>query len=65
MIELKGERERLGRWATDRRRPPSQTQQDNPTIGLLSSKNKVVAEYALGTKSQPIGMPIQVLIPAR
>ena len=33
-------------------------EQDNPTIGLLlcKSKNKVVAEYALGNKSQPMGI---------
>ncbi|MNV93673.1 hypothetical protein D3C71_1883890 [compost metagenome] len=32
--------------------------QDNPSIGLLlcKSKNKVVAEYALGDKSQPMGI---------
>jgi len=32
--------------------------QDNPSIGLLlcKSKDKVVAEYALGDKSQPIGI---------
>jgi predicted nuclease of restriction endonuclease-like (RecB) superfamily len=32
--------------------------QDNPTIGLLlcKSKNKLVAEYALGDKSQPMGI---------
>jgi predicted nuclease of restriction endonuclease-like (RecB) superfamily len=32
--------------------------QDNPTIGLLlcKSKNKVVAEYALGDKTQPMGI---------
>ena len=32
--------------------------QDAPTIGLLlcKSKNKVVAEYALGDKTQPIGV---------
>ena len=32
--------------------------QDNPTIGLLlcRSKNKVVAEYALGDKNQPMGV---------
>ena len=32
--------------------------QDAPTIGLLlcKSKNKVVAEYALGDKTQPIGI---------
>lgn len=31
---------------------------DNPTIGLLlcKSKNKVLAEYALGDKSQPMGI---------
>ncbi len=34
------------------------TEQDNPTIGLLlcKSRNKVVAEYALGDKSQPMGI---------
>jgi hypothetical protein len=33
-------------------------EQDQPTIGLLlcKSKNKVVAEYALGDKSQPLGI---------
>lgn len=33
-------------------------EQDNPTIGLLlcKGKNKVVAEYALRGKSQPIGV---------
>ncbi|MBK9580123.1 MAG: DUF1016 domain-containing protein, partial [Fibrobacteres bacterium] len=32
--------------------------QDGPTIGLLlcKSKNKVVAEYALGDKTQPMGI---------
>ncbi len=31
---------------------------DNPTIGLLlcKSKNKIVAEYALGDRSQPMGV---------
>jgi hypothetical protein len=31
---------------------------DNPTIGLLlcKTKNKVVAEYALGDKTQPMGI---------
>jgi len=31
---------------------------DQPTIGLLlcKSKNKIVAEYALGDKSQPMGV---------
>ncbi len=34
------------------------TDQDQPTIGLLlcKSKNKVVAEYALGDKTQPMGI---------
>ena len=34
------------------------TEHDNPTIGLLlcKSKNKVVAEYALGDKTQPMGI---------
>jgi predicted nuclease of restriction endonuclease-like (RecB) superfamily len=34
------------------------SEQDNATIGLLlcKSKNKVVAEYALGDKSQPLGV---------
>ncbi|MEW5789364.1 MAG: PDDEXK nuclease domain-containing protein [Pseudomonadota bacterium] len=34
------------------------SEQDTPTIGLLlcKSKNKVVAEYALGDKSQPMGI---------
>lgn len=33
-------------------------EQDNPTIGLLlcKSKNEVVVEYALGDKSQPMGI---------
>ena len=33
-------------------------EQDNPTIGLLlcKSKNKVVAEYALGDKGHPTGI---------
>jgi predicted nuclease of restriction endonuclease-like (RecB) superfamily len=33
-------------------------EQDNPSIGLLlcKSKNKVVAEYALGDKGQPMGI---------
>lgn len=37
---------------------------DNPTIGLLlcKSKNKVVAEYALGDKSQPMGIAEYKLI---
>ena len=34
------------------------SEHDNPTIGLLlcKSKNEVVAEYALGDKSQPMGI---------
>jgi predicted nuclease of restriction endonuclease-like (RecB) superfamily len=38
--------------------------QDNPTIGLLlcKSKNKVVAEYALGDTSQPMGIAEYKLI---
>ena len=34
------------------------TKEDQPTIGLLlcKSKNKVVAEYALGDKKQPMGI---------
>ncbi len=34
------------------------SEDDNPTIGLLlcKSRNKVVAEYALGDKSQPMGI---------
>jgi len=34
------------------------SEQDNPTIGLLlcKSKNKIVAEYALGDKTQPMGI---------
>jgi len=34
------------------------SEQDGPTIGLLlcKSKNKVVAEYALGDKTQPMGI---------
>ncbi|MDD5090722.1 MAG: PDDEXK nuclease domain-containing protein [Candidatus Wallbacteria bacterium] len=34
------------------------SEQDGPTIGLLlcKSKNRVIAEYALGDKSQPIGI---------
>jgi hypothetical protein len=34
------------------------SEHDNPTLGLLlcKSKNKVVAEYALGDKSQPMGI---------
>ena len=63
VIELKGGKfkpEHLGQLgfymtAIDRQ---IKHEQDNPTIGLLlcKSKNKVVAEYALGDKSQPMGI---------
>lgn len=63
VIELKGGKfkpEHLGQLgfymtAVDRQ---IKHQQDNPTIGLLlcKSKNKVVAEYALGDKNQPMGI---------
>jgi predicted nuclease of restriction endonuclease-like (RecB) superfamily len=63
VIELKGGKfkpEHLGQLgfyltAVDRQiKMPA----DNPTIGLLlcKSKNKVVAEYALGDKTQPMGI---------
>lgn len=34
------------------------SEHDSPTIGLLlcKSKNKIVAEYALGDKTQPMGV---------
>ena len=63
VIELKGGKfkpEHLGQLgfyltAVDRQVKHAQ---DNPTIGLLlcKSKNKVVAEYALGDKTQPMGI---------
>ena len=63
VIELKGGKfkpEHLGQLgfyltAVDRQVKHAQ---DNPTIGLLlcKSKNKVVAEYALGDKNQPMGI---------
>lgn len=63
VIELKGgsfKPEHLGQLgfyltAVDRQ---VKHENDNPTIGLLlcKSKNKVVAEYALGDKSQPMGI---------
>jgi len=63
VIELKGGKfkpEHLGQLgfyltAVDRQ---VKAEQDNPTIGLLlcKSKNKVVAEYALGDKTQPMGI---------
>ena len=63
VIELKGGKfkpEHLGQLgfyltAVDRE---VKSEHDNPTIGLLlcKSKNKIVAEYALGDKSQPMGI---------
>jgi predicted nuclease of restriction endonuclease-like (RecB) superfamily len=63
VIELKGGKfkpEHLGQLgfyltAVDRQ---VKHENDNPTIGLLlcKSKNKVVAEYALGDKTQPMGI---------
>ncbi len=63
VIELKGGKfkpEHLGQLefymtAIDRQ---VKNEQDNPTIGLLlcKSKNKIVAEYALGDKSQSMGI---------
>jgi predicted nuclease of restriction endonuclease-like (RecB) superfamily len=63
VIEFKGGKfkpEHLGQLgfyltAVDRQ---IKSEQDNPTIGLLlcKSKNKVVAEYALGDKTQPMGI---------
>lgn len=63
VIELKGGKfrpEHLGQLgfyltAVDRQ---VKSEHDNPTIGLLlcKTKNKVVAEYALGDKSQPMGV---------
>lgn len=69
VIELKGGKfkpEHLGQLgfymtAVDRQ---VKHELDNPTIGLLlcKSKNKVVAEYALGDKSQPMGIAEYKLI---
>ena len=63
VIELKGGKfkpEHLGQLgfyltAIDRQ---VKNEHDNPTIGLLlcKSKNKIVAEYALGDKTQPMGV---------
>ncbi len=63
VIELKGGKfkpEHLGQLgfyltAVDRQ---IKNEHNNPTIGLLlcKSKNKVVAEYALGDKTQPMGI---------
>jgi predicted nuclease of restriction endonuclease-like (RecB) superfamily len=63
VIELKADKfkpEHLGQLgfyltAVDRQ---IKSEQDSPSIGLLlcKSKNKVVAEYALGDKNQPMGI---------
>jgi predicted nuclease of restriction endonuclease-like (RecB) superfamily len=63
VIELKGGKfkpEHLGQLgfyltAVDRQ---VKSEHDNPTIGLLlcKTKNKIVAEYALGGKTQPMGI---------
>lgn len=63
VIELKADKfkpEHLGQLgfyltAVDRQ---IRSEHDNPTIGLLlcKGKNKVVAEYALGDKTQPMGI---------
>ena len=63
VVELKAEKfrpEHLGQLsfyltAVDRQ---VKAEQDNPSIGLLlcKSKNKVVAEYALGDTALPIGV---------
>jgi predicted nuclease of restriction endonuclease-like (RecB) superfamily len=63
VIELKGGKfkpEHLGQLgfyltAVDRQ---VKSEHDNPTIGLLlcKNKNKIVAEYALGDKTQPMGI---------
>jgi predicted nuclease of restriction endonuclease-like (RecB) superfamily len=63
VIELKGGKfkpDHLGQLgfyltAVDRQ---VRSEHDNPTIGLLlcKSKNKIVAEYALGDKTQPMGV---------
>ena len=69
VIELKGGKfkpEHLGQLgfyltAVDRQ---IKSEHDNPTIGLLlcKSQNKVVAEYALGDKTQPMGIAEYKLI---
>jgi predicted nuclease of restriction endonuclease-like (RecB) superfamily len=71
VIELKGGKfkpEHLGQLgfyltAVDRQ---IKSEHDNPTIGLLlcKSKNKIVAEYALGDKSQPMGIAEYKLLDA-
>ncbi len=71
VVELKGGKfkpEHLGQLgfyltAVDRQ---VKGEQDNPTIGLLLCKNKneVVAEYALGDKTQPMGVAEYKLLEA-
>jgi predicted nuclease of restriction endonuclease-like (RecB) superfamily len=71
VIELKGGKfkpEHLGQLgfyltAVDRQ---VKSEHDNPTIGLLlcKSKNKIVAEYALADKSQPMGIAEYKLLDA-
>lgn len=71
VIELKGGKfkpEHLGQLgfyltAVDRQ---IKSEHDNPTIGLLlcKTKNKVVAEYALGDKTQPMGIAEYKLLEA-
>lgn len=71
VIELKGGKfkpEHLGQLsfyltAVDRQ---VKSEHDNPTIGLLlcKTKNKVVAEYALGDKTQPMGIAEYKLLEA-
>ena len=63
VIELKGGKYKpehfgqLGFYLTAMDRQVK-SEHDNPTIGLLlcKSKNKIVAEYALGDKTQPMGI---------
>lgn len=51
-VSLDAPSEGYGDWLAEK------TEQDNPTIGLLpcKSKNKIVAEYALGDKAQPMSI---------
>jgi predicted nuclease of restriction endonuclease-like (RecB) superfamily len=69
VIELKGGKfkpEHLGQLSFYLTAVDAQVKhpQDNPTIGLLlcKSKNKVVAEYALRTNTQPLGVAEYQLI---
>ncbi|MBN9341680.1 MAG: DUF1016 family protein [Comamonadaceae bacterium] len=71
VIELKGGKFKPGHLgqlgfyltAVDRQ---IKSEHDNPTIGLLlcKSKNKLVAEYALGDKTQPMGIAEYKLLEA-